>query len=78
MPRVNALLPGNRALIVHWPAKAGSKQLKLAVKDNIDMEGVVTTAGSEYFAKIAPRQRRTLRAWRSPDNATSTSWAKRT
>lgn len=51
MPRVNALLPGNRAFIVHWPAKPGSKQLKLAVKDNIDMEGVVTTAGSEYFAK---------------------------
>jgi amidase len=54
MPRVNALLPGNRALVVHWPAKPGSKQLKLAVKDNIDMEGVVTTAGSEYFAKVRP------------------------
>jgi hypothetical protein len=51
VPRVNALLPGNRAFIVHWPAKPGSKQLKLAIKDNIDMEGVVTTAGSEYFAK---------------------------
>ena len=54
VPRVNALLPGNRALIVHWPAKPGSNQLKLAVKDNIDMEGVVTTAGSEYFAKTRP------------------------
>jgi len=54
VPRVNALLPGNRAFIVHWPAKPGSKQLKLAVKDNIDMEGVVTTAGSEYFAKTRP------------------------
>ncbi len=54
VPRVNALLPGNRALIVHWPAKPGSKQLKLAVKDNIDMEGVVTTAGSAYFAKTRP------------------------
>jgi amidase len=54
MPRVNALLPGNRALIVAWPAKSGSKQLRLAVKDNIDMEGVVTTAGSEYFAKNRP------------------------
>ena len=51
VPRVNALLPGNRAFIVHWSAKPGTKQLKLAVKDNIDMEGVVTTAGSEYFAK---------------------------
>lgn len=54
VPRVNALLPGNRAFIVHWPAKPGSKQLKLAIKDNIDMEGVVTTAGSEYFAKTLP------------------------
>jgi amidase len=26
----------------------------LAVKDNIDMEGVVTTAGSELFAKTRP------------------------
>jgi amidase len=54
VPRVNALMPGNRAFIVHWPAKPGSKQLKLAVKDNIDVEGVVTTAGSEYFAKTRP------------------------
>jgi amidase len=51
VPRVNALLPGNRAFITHWPAKSNNGQLKLAVKDNIDMEGVVTTAGSEYFAK---------------------------
>jgi len=54
VPRFNALLPGNRAFIVHWPAKPRSNQLKLAVKDNIDMEGVVTTAGSEYFAKTRP------------------------
>jgi amidase len=58
VPRINALLPGNRALIVHWPAKPGSKQLKLAVKDNIDMEGVVTTAGSEHFAKTRPPAKR--------------------
>jgi amidase len=51
VPRVNALLPGNRAFIAHWPAKSDRGQLRLAVKDNIDMEGVVTTAGSEYFAK---------------------------
>jgi amidase len=54
VPRVNALLPGNRAFIAHWPAKSDHGQLKLAVKDNIDMEGVVTTAGSEYFAKTRP------------------------
>jgi hypothetical protein len=46
-------LPGNRAFITHWPAKSDNRQLKLAIKDNIDMEGVVTTAGSEYFAKDA-------------------------
>jgi amidase len=54
VPRVNALLPGNRAFIAHWPTEPGSKQLRLAVKDNIDVEGVVTTAGSEYFAKTRP------------------------
>ncbi len=26
-----------------------SKQLRLALKDNIDMKGVVTSAGSEYI-----------------------------
>src|SRR6187399_3286697 len=36
--------------ITYWPPPAGSQQLKLAVKDNIDMQGVVTTAGSEYLA----------------------------
>ena len=36
---------------MHWPAKPGGNELRLAVKDNIDIEGVVTTAGSEYFAK---------------------------
>jgi amidase len=51
VPRLNALLPGNRAFIAHWPARSDRGQLKLAVKDNMDMEGVVTTAGSEYFAK---------------------------
>ncbi len=41
----------NRALIAYWPAPEGSTKLKLAVKDNIDMAGLVTSAGSEYFAK---------------------------
>jgi amidase len=36
--------------IAYWPPPQGSQQLKLAVKDNIDMQGVVTTAGSEYLA----------------------------
>lgn len=41
----------HRAFIHYWPPKHGDNALKLAVKDNIDMEGVVTTAGSEFLAK---------------------------
>src|SRR6267143_4105469 len=42
----------DRAFIVYWRPK-DKKQLRLAVKDNIDMKGVVTTAGSEYVAKTS-------------------------
>jgi Asp-tRNA(Asn)/Glu-tRNA(Gln) amidotransferase A subunit family amidase len=48
---VNKKLPGNRAFIHYWPADANSNQLRLAVKDNIDMKGVITTAGSELFQR---------------------------
>jgi len=41
----------HRAFIIYWHPPHGNKDLRLAVKDNIDMQGVVTTAGSEYFAK---------------------------
>ena len=44
-------LPGNRAFIKHWPGDADSTMLRVAIKDNIDMKGVVTTAGSEIFEK---------------------------
>jgi amidase len=44
------LLTGNRAFIAYWPP-AQTNQLKLAVKDNIDMKGVVTTAGSKRLAR---------------------------
>lgn len=40
----------HHAFIDYWPP-ANSTGLKLAVKDNIDMRGIVTTAGSEYLAK---------------------------
>ncbi len=43
-------LSGNRAFIEYWAPDPNSKQLRLAVKDNIDMKGVVTTAGSEIFS----------------------------
>ena len=48
-PRFHARLPGNRAFIAYWPPADSAGKLRLAVKDNIDMKGVVTTAGSEFF-----------------------------
>ena len=44
----------DHAFITYWPPPEGGKQLRLAVKDLIDMKGVVTTAGSGYFAKNNP------------------------
>jgi len=44
----------DHAFIDYWPAPAENKQLRLAVKDNIDMKGVVTSAGSEYIMKTNP------------------------
>ena len=44
----------DHAYIVYWPPPQGNTQLRLAVKDVIDMKGVVTTAGSEYRAKHSP------------------------
>jgi Asp-tRNA(Asn)/Glu-tRNA(Gln) amidotransferase A subunit family amidase len=37
--------------IDYWPAPRNGKELRLAVKDNIDVKGVVTSAGSEYVIK---------------------------
>ncbi|HJT79636.1 MAG TPA: amidase [Chthoniobacterales bacterium] len=44
-------LPANRAFIKHWPGDTDERMLRVAIKDNIDMKGVVTTAGSEIFDK---------------------------
>lgn len=41
----------NRAFIHYDPPPEHHHGLRLAVKDNIDVQGVVTTAGSEYLAK---------------------------
>jgi amidase len=41
----------DRAFIEYWPPSPESKKLRLAVKDLIDMKGVVTTAGSEFLLK---------------------------
>ena len=42
---------GKSAFIAYWPPVEGSGKLRLAVKDNINVRGVVTTAGSEYLSK---------------------------
>jgi amidase len=41
----------NRAFIVYSPPPENSERLRLAVKDLIDVKGLVTTAGSKYFAR---------------------------
>jgi amidase len=51
LPSRQAHLSGNRAFIAYWPLEGNSNQLKLAVKDNIDVKGVVTTAGSKRMAR---------------------------
>ena len=45
-----AKLSGNRAFINYWPPNPESNGVRLAVKDNIDTKGVITTAGSEIFS----------------------------
>ena len=47
LPSVHPRLSGNRAFIAYWPPAGNTNQLRLAVKDNIDVKGVVTTAGSK-------------------------------
>jgi amidase len=42
------------AFISRWQVPTGNRELRLAVKDNIDMKGWVTSAGSEYLAKNSP------------------------
>ena len=49
---------GKHAFIVYWPTPKNDHSLRLAVKDLIDMQGVLTTAGSEHLAKTrAPAAR---------------------
>lgn len=53
VPRIGpaASATHDRAFVEYWPADPHSKKLRLAVKDSIDMKGVITSAGSEYLAK---------------------------
>src|SRR4026209_1665751 len=48
----------DKAFIEYWPPSNDSKKLRLAVKDLIDMKGVVTTAGSGFLAKHASPAKR--------------------
>ena len=41
----------DHAFIRYWPPRKDTRGLRLAVKDLIDMKGVVTTAGSAYVAE---------------------------
>ena len=56
--REHASDSGDHAFIAYWPPAEGSGRLRLAVKDLIDMKGVVTTAGSEFLAKNSPPAKR--------------------
>ena len=51
VPRSSSHPSGQNAFIAYWPPPDGSGRLRLAIKDNIDMRGVVTTVGSEHIAK---------------------------
>jgi Asp-tRNA(Asn)/Glu-tRNA(Gln) amidotransferase A subunit family amidase len=53
LPKRSAGGSRDHTFIAYWPPPENSQQLRLAVKDNIDMKGVVTTAGSEYVAKTS-------------------------
>src|ERR1700730_9481967 len=43
----------HHSFIAYSPVPANDNEIRLAVKDNIDVQGLVTTAGSEYIAKTA-------------------------
>jgi len=48
----------DHAFITYWPPPAHDGRLRLAVKDLIDMKGLVTTGGSESLAKNRPPAKR--------------------
>ncbi|MFL6514464.1 MAG: amidase [Chthoniobacterales bacterium] len=58
IPRPPAAVTPDRAFVSYWPAPPDNKNLRLAVKDLIDMKGIVTSAGSEYVAKNSPPAKR--------------------
>jgi amidase len=53
LQRPSASYSYDHAFIRYWPPRKESGSLRLAVKDLIDMKGVVTTAGSHYVAETS-------------------------
>src|SRR5258708_8969663 len=51
-PLLHPTATRDRAFIDYWPPAKNEKRLRLAVKDLIDLKGVVTTAGSAYLANF--------------------------
>ena len=49
---------GDHVFIAYWPPAGQSSGPRLAVKDLIDMKGLVTSAGSEFLAKHSPPAKR--------------------
>jgi amidase len=49
-PFTHPTATSDRAFIVYWPPAKNEKGLRLAVKDNFDLKGTITTAGSQYLA----------------------------
>jgi amidase len=43
----------HHSFIDYWPLPRNDQEICLAVKDNIDVKGVVTSAGSEYVSKTS-------------------------
>jgi Asp-tRNA(Asn)/Glu-tRNA(Gln) amidotransferase A subunit family amidase len=52
-PARAASASADRAFIEYWPPSPDSQMPRLAVKDLIDMKGVVTTGGSKYLTRMA-------------------------
>jgi amidase len=51
VPKAGEKRPHDSTFITYFPPPKESRSLRLAVKDNIDMEGIVTSAGSEHLYK---------------------------
>lgn len=49
IPRYTSHPTGGQAFITYHPTPAEPGRVRLAVKDNIDVKGIVTTAGSKYL-----------------------------